>query len=214
MLITYHGHSEFLVELSDGRRVLFDPFPAQVGYPLHRVKADVVSISHHHFDHDYVDKVDGKPVVVDTAGTHSPLPGISLRGVSAFHDKEQGSKRGSILCFTLEAEWLKILHLGDLGEVPDERLREQLFMPDILLIPVGGTYTLDAKEAAETISLLQPRITIPMHYRNERGGFEVLTTLRPFLDAVAPLTASTQPLLRVTREDLSQQPRLVELEIR
>jgi len=214
MLITYHGHSEFLVELSDGRRVLFDPFPAQVGYPLHRVKADVVSISHHHFDHDYVDKVDGKPVVVDTEGTHSPLPGISLRGVSAFHDKEQGSKRGSILCFTLEAEWLKILHLGDLGVVPDERLREQLFMPDILLIPVGGTYTLDAKEAAETISLLQPRITIPMHYRNERGGFEVLTTLQPFLDAVAPLTASTQPLLRVTREDLSQQPRLVELEIR
>jgi len=214
MLITYHGHSEFLVELSDGRRVLFDPFPAQVGYPLHRVKADVVVISHHHFDHDYVDKVDGKPVVVDTEGTHSPLPGISLRGVSAFHDKEQGSKRGSILCFTLEAEWLKILHLGDLGEVPDERLREQLFMPDILLIPVGGTYTLDAKEAAETISLLQPRITIPMHYRNERGGFEALTTLRPFLDAVAPLTASTQPLLRVTREDLSQQPRLVELEIR
>ena len=213
MLITYHGHSEFLVELSDGRRVLFDPFPAQVGYPLHRVKADVVVISHHHFDHDYVDKVDGKPVVVDTEGTHSRCR-HRLRGVSAPHDEQGGSQRGRVLCFTLEADGLKILHLGDLGEVPDERLREQLFMPDILLIPVGGTYTLDAKEAAETISLLQPRITIPMHYRNERGGFEVLTTLRPFLDAVAPLTASTQPLLRVTREDLSQQPRLVELEIR
>ena len=214
MLITYHGHSEFLVELSDGRRVLFDPFPAQVGYPLHRVKADVVVISHHHFDHDYVDKVDGKPVVVDTEGTHSPLPGISLRGVSAFHDKEQGSKRGSILCFTLEAEWLKILHLGDLGEVPDERLREQLFMPDILLIPVGGTYTLDARAARQTVDALQPRIVIPMHYRTEHGGLKELSTLAPFLEAMAPARASAQPLLRVTREDLSQQPRLVELQVR
>lgn len=214
MLIRYHGHSEFLVELSDGRRVLFDPFPAQVGFPMHRVRADVVAISHHHFDHNHIQKVDGKPIVVDSEGSHSPLPGISLRGVSAWHDEEGGQQRGSILCFTLEAEGLKVLHLGDLGMVPDQALREQVFMPDVLFIPVGGTYTLDAIAAAETVELLQPRVVIPMHYRNERGGFEALTTLAPFLKEMAPLTASTQPLLRVTREDLSQQPRLVELEIR
>lgn len=214
MIISYHGHSEFLVELSDGRRVLFDPFPAQVNFPIHRVRADVVSISHHHFDHNYIEKVDGKPIIVDTEGSHTPLPGILLRGVTAYHDEEQGKQRGQILCMSLQAEGLKVLHLGDLGMVPDEALREQLFMPDILLIPVGGTYTLDAHMAARTIALLQPRLVIPMHYKSEQGGLDALTTLAPFIEAMAPQTVSTQPLLRVTREDLSQQPRLVELTVR
>lgn len=104
-----------------------------------------------------------------------------------------------------------MLHLGDLGEVPEEELKNRLFMPDVLLIPVGGTYTLDAAQAAETIRILQPRVVIPMHYRTERGGIQKVDTLQPFLQAMAPLEPSVQPLLRVTREDLSQQPRLVEL---
>lgn len=213
MLITYHGHSEFLVELADGRRVLFDPFPPQIGFPFRRVRAEVVSVSHHHFDHDYVDKVDGKPVVVDTAGAATPLPGIRLNGVTAFHDEEQGKKRGEILCVTLQAEGLKVLHLGDLGEVPGKELREKLFMPDILFVPVGGFYTLDAKGAFQTVEALQPRVVIPMHYRTEQGGIHKISTLAPFVELMKPSEVSTQPLLRVTREDLSQQPRLVELTV-
>ena len=214
MLISYHGHSEFLVELADGRRVLFDPFPPQVGFPMHRVKAQVVAVSHHHFDHDYVDKVDGKPIVLDQAGSHLPLPGIQLNGVNAFHDQEQGRLRGSVVCFTLKAEGLKITHLGDLGVVPDEALRRQLFMPDILFIPVGGTYTLDAQQAARTVEALAPRVIIPMHYKSEQGGIDNITTLAPFLEALHIKAHSAQPLLRVTREDLSQQPHLVELQVR
>lgn len=214
MLISWHGHSEFLAEMADGRRVLFDPFPPQVGFPMRRVRAEVVAISHHHFDHDHVDKVDGKPLIVDTEGSHQPLPGIRLRGVSAPHDEQGGSQRGRVLCFTLEADGLKILHLGDLGVVPDKALSEALFMPDILLLPVGGTYTLDAMKAAKTVRLLQPRVTIPMHYRSSQGGFAQIDTVQPFLDAMAPFKASLQPLLRVTREDLSQQPHLVELTVR
>lgn len=214
MLITYHGHSEFLVETKDGKRILFDPFPAEVGYTMRRVKADVVAVSHHHFDHCYTDKVDGKPVVVDTEGMHTPMPGIRLLGVKAWHDEDLGRKRGQVVCFILEADWLKVLHLGDLGQVPDEALRNKLFMPDVLLVPIGGTYTLDAQQAKRTIELLQPRVIIPMHYRNEQGGFEQIDTIEPFLEAMRPLTPSVQPVLRVTREDLSQQPRLVQLTIR
>ena len=214
MLITYNGHSEFLIETKDGKRILFDPFPAEVGYTMRRVKADVVAISHHHFDHCYTDKVDGKPVIVDTEGMHSPLPGVRLMGHAAWHDEEQGGKRGQVICFTLETEWLKVLHLGDLGQVPDQALRDKLFMPDVLLIPVGGTYTLNAQQAVATIELLQPRIIIPMHYRNEKGGFEQIDTLAPFLDKIKPLHTYEQPVLRVTREDLSQQTRLVQLTIR
>lgn len=214
MLITYHGHSEFLIETKDGTRILFDPFPAEVGYTMRRVKADVVAISHHHFDHNYVEKVEGKPIIVDAPGMHSPKPGLRLLGTPAWHDEEQGQKRGQILCFTLEADWLKVLHLGDLGQVPDAELRDTLFMPDVLLIPVGGTYTLSAQQAKITIDLLQPRVIIPMHYRNDQGGFAQIDTLAPFLDVMKPLEASTQPILRITREDLSQQPRLVQLTIR
>ena len=214
MLISYHGHAEFMVELADGRRVLFDPFPPQVNFPFRRVRADVVCVSHHHYDHNYVDKVDGKPVVIDTEGNHSPLPGIRVTSVTAFHDEEQGKKRGEILCTTIAAEGLKVTHLGDLGVVPDQALRDRLFMPDILLVPVGGIYTLDAKAAKATADLLQPRVIIPMHYRNERGGLEQISTLKDFVEVMKPATFSVQPLLRVTRDDLSQQPRLVELTIR
>ncbi len=214
MLISYHGHSEFLVELSDGRRILFDPFPPQVGFPFRRVRAEVVCVSHHHFDHDYVDKVEGKPVVIDTQGHFTPLPGIRVSAVTAFHDEEEGKLRGQILCTTVEAEGLKVTHLGDLGVVPDKALREKLFMPDILFVPVGGFYTLNAAAAKATVEALQPRVIIPMHYRNDLGGIENIDTLTAFAKEMQPLPFSVQPLIRVTREDLSQQPRLVELTIR
>ena len=214
MIIHYHGHSEFLVETAAGKRILFDPFPPQVGFPMRRVKADVVSISHHHFDHNHTEKVDGKPVIIDTEGYHEPLPGIRLFAVPAFHDPEGGALRGSILCTRLDAEGLSILHLGDLGMVPDNELALRLFMPDILFIPIGGTYTLDAQAAKDTIEALQPRVIIPMHYKSDQGGIDKITTLAPFLELMRPLAPSTQPLLRVTREDLSQQPRLVELTVR
>lgn len=214
MLITYHGHSEFLIETAKGIRVLFDPFPAEVtGFPMHRVKADIVAISHHHFDHDYVDKVDGKPLVIDQPGRHTPLAGLTLTGTPAWHDEEGGRKRGQVLCFLLETEGLRVLHLGDLGTVPDAELVKRLFMPDILFIPVGGFYTLDARRAAMTIDLLQPRVTLPMHYRPARGEKDKISTLEPFLDAMKPELPSLQPILRVTREDLSQQPKLVQLSV-
>ncbi len=214
MLISYHGHSEFQVELADGRRVLFDPFPPQVGFPFRRARAEVVCVSHHHFDHDYVDKVDGKPIVLDQAGNFTPLPGIRVFSVFAPHDEEEGKARGEILCTMLEAEGLKVLHLGDLGVVPDKELREKLFMPDILMVPIGGTYTLNALGAKATVEALQPRIVIPMHYRTEQGGFDNIDSISSFAELMRPSPFSVQPLLRVTREDLSQQPRLVELTIR
>lgn len=213
MIITYNGHAEFLLETAQGTRILFDPYDHQAGYPMHRVKADLVCISHQHFDHNYLDKVDGKPLVVDSEGTHQPLPCIRVDSFPAFHDDAQGEKRGGILCHKLTADGLSLLHLGDLGELPDDALAKKLFMPDILLIPVGGFFTIDAVQARETIARLQPRVTIPMHYRNDKGGFDKINTLAPFLEAMAPLEPSYQPLLRVTRGDLSEQPRLVVLEI-
>ncbi|MGI6695645.1 MAG: MBL fold metallo-hydrolase [Christensenellales bacterium] len=213
MIITYNGHAEFLLETAQGQRILFDPYDHQAGYPIKRVKADLVCISHHHFDHNYLDKVEGNPVVVDTEGVHQPLPGVKVESFPAFHDDAQGEKRGGILCHRVEADGLSVLHLGDLGEMPGEALKKSLFMPDILMIPVGGFFTIDAAQAKEIIGLLQPRVVIPMHYRNDKGGFDKISTIEPFLNAMKPLEPSCQPLLRVTRGDLSEQPKLVVLDI-
>ena len=213
MLITYNGHAEFLLETAQGTRILFDPYDHKAGYPMRRVRADLVCVSHHHFDHNYLEKVVGKYAVVETEGSHQPLPGIQVRSFPAFHDDAKGEKRGGILCHRVEVDGLKVLHLGDLGELPDAALTKSLFMPDILLIPVGGFFTIDADQARQTISLLQPRVVIPMHYRNEKGGFDKISTIDPFLEAMAPKQPSFQPLLRVTRGDLSEQPKLVVLEI-
>lgn len=213
MLITYNGHSEFLLETAGGKRILFDPYDHQAGYPMRREKADLVCVSHHHFDHDYLDKVDGSPAVVDTQGEHSPLPGVKVSSFPSFHDEERGAKRGGILCHRVETEGLSVLHLGDLGIVPDEALVKSLFMPDILMIPVGGFFTIAAVQARETIRLLEPRVILPMHYRNKKGGFDKISTISPFLEEMRSLEPSMQPLLRVTRGDLSEQPRLVVLDI-
>ncbi|HSK69206.1 MAG TPA: MBL fold metallo-hydrolase, partial [Candidatus Limnocylindria bacterium] len=110
------------------------------------------------------------------------------------------------------ADGLVIAHLGDLGEIPGSALQAALDRPDVLLVPVGGFYTMDAAQAARTVELLRPRVVIPMHYRTDKGGYAQISTVEPFLAALQPLVPSRQPLLRLTREDMSEQPRLVVLE--
>ncbi len=212
MILHYHGQSEFLLETAQGARVLFDPFDEHMGIPSRRVRADAVCVSHQHADHNYTQKVDGKFTVMDTPGRHSPLPGVAVTGFPAWHDDAQGKKRGPVVCFRVQADGLSVLHLGDLGEIPGEAWLREAHMPDVLLVPVGGFYTIDAAQAAHVVSLLRPRVVIPMHYRTAKGGPSKIDTLEPFLSAMLPLAPSRQPLLRLTREDLSEQPRFVVLE--
>lgn len=160
MKISWRGHASFLIEV-EGKRIVTDPFPERIGLPLKPLAADFVTLSHEHWDHNAFDTVAGKPQIIRgtlDAGT------IKFRGIPVFHDKHQGQERGSNTVIKISAAGLNVVHLGDLGHVLTPEQVEKIGRVDILLIPVGGRYSIDAGEAVQVVDQLQSRIVIPMHF--------------------------------------------------
>lgn len=213
MLIRYHGHAQFLLETGDGLRILTDPFPQEVPWPYFEVQADVVTSSHDHFDHCHFDKVRGEPAIVNDLEQRRVAPGVTITGYPSFHDEVEGTKRGPNTIYLIQAEGLRVAHLGDLGALPVENVLTALEGVDVLLIPVGGTYTLDAEQAALLVKRLKPKVTIPMHFKKGEQGFQNIDPADAFLRAMLPLQPSHQPLLRVTKGDISEAPPLVVLDV-
>ena len=164
MKIEYFGHSCFKLTESTGTSVLCDPYDPSVGYDLPELEADAVTISHHHFDHDYLQAVKCKPVVIDKECSYD-LPGVEINAIKSFHDEKSGKKMGENLIFKFRMDGIDICHLGDLGEVCSSELIDLLLPVNVLLIPVGGTYTIDAEMAKEYVDRIMPDVVIPMHYK-------------------------------------------------
>ena len=203
MLLYWNGHSEFLLESADGYRVVTDPFDDHVGYPMRTVHADAVTVSHGHGDHNYTQKVAGTPMILSAPGTTRLTPEVLVRSISAFHDDAEGSKRGVTLLTVVEMDGLRIAHLGDLGSPLNEEQQAFLKDTDILLVPVGGFYTIDAAQAAGIVRELQPKVTIPMHYKTRFNSTWPITEDQPFWDALGVEAPEKVPLLRITKEDIS-----------
>ena len=167
MKIQWFGQACFLITSGDGKRVLTDPFGASVGYPVPSVEADVVSVSHSHGDHNNVSAARGNPEIVRTEG-ETAAAGMSFLGVSSFHDDAGGAKRGGNIIFIWEMDGMRLAHLGDLGqsELTDDQVAE-IGAVDILLIPVGGFYTINGMQATKVIERLSPRLVFPMHYKTD-----------------------------------------------
>ena len=196
MEINCLGHSCFRFKTKIATLVT-DPFdPEKVGFKYPELSADIVTVSHPHPDHDFLDKVKGEPFVVDGPGEYE-VKGISVFGVASYHDDKKGKERGQNTIYTIETEGLKICHLGDLGEKLNEEQLEEIGGVDILLIPVGGVYTIDFEEAVEIIDQIEPKIVIPMHYK-ERGmtkDFDQLAGVDEFLKS---LGVEVTPVSRLT----------------
>ncbi len=210
MLIQHIGHSEFLITDRHGTRWVTDPYDDHVGYPVPQVKCDLATLSHGHGDHHYTRALLGEPIVLEKAGSFFPCPDVRAELIPCWHDHHQGAHRGANLLSVVTMDDLRICHCGDLGHVPDAELLRALGHVDILLLPVGGHYTIDAGEAAQTMKLIGARITIPMHYRTEYNASWPIAPAEDFLNAVNASQAERTPLdlLRVTAGDLSEQPRL------
>ncbi len=210
MLFKHIGHAEFLIETESGVRIVTDPYDAGCGYPVRPVAADVALVSHHHHDHDAVENLRGEPRIIDTAGRFTPETGIKVTAVRAFHDDANGSKRGETLLFLIEAEGLRIVHLGDLGCGLKEEQQEILKKPDILMVPTGGFYTIDAIQAREITEQLGARIILPMHYKTQFNSEWPISGPEPFLEQFNPDDlCSGAEALRVTKADLDCQPKVV-----
>ena len=172
MKLKWLGHSCFELTLPGGV-IVTDPYDDSVGYPPLRVKADAVLSSHGHFDHNHFEAVTGNPRILSAPGVHE-VCGAKITAVPAFHDEARGSKRGENLIHLIEAEGLRIAHLGDLGHQPDtDAQREALSDLDVMLIPIGGTFTITTPEAVKLIEAFRPRCAIAMHFKNRYCHFNI-----------------------------------------
>ncbi|MCD8041242.1 MAG: MBL fold metallo-hydrolase [Clostridia bacterium] len=172
MKIQYLGHSSFKLTESTGTSIVTDPYNEAVGCHMPKVSADAVTVSHHHYDHDDVAQVGGSPIVIDKEGNYD-LPGVEINSIKSFHDPEGGTLRGENIIFKFSMDGLEICHLGDLGVECSTELIEALLPVNILLIPVGGNYTIDAEQAKEYVDRIMPDIVIPMHYRTKNFKLDI-----------------------------------------
>lgn len=172
MKLKWYGHSCFGMTFADGTTLITDPFDETTGYPLCTAHADAVLSSHDHFDHNHVQSIPGHPMVINTTGNHE-VGGVRILGTASFHDPEGGKLRGPNIIFTIECDGLRIVHLGDLGHMPNEKQLAAMERADILLIPIGGTYTITTPEAVEVIAKAKPKTAIAMHFKNDYCKFPI-----------------------------------------
>lgn len=175
MKLTYLGHSSFLLEYDDKTKILTDPFDETVGYDVYDGTCDIVTISHHHFDHDCINFIKGDFKVIDEPGDYN-IKGFKIKGLPSFHDKAQGQKRGNNTIFIIEKEGYRICHMGDLGHTIDSNMAEEIGKIDVLLIPIGGNYTICGKEACEIAKLINSTYVIPMHYKTTHTNLKISGT--------------------------------------
>lgn len=181
MRIRYFGHSCFQI-CADGVTLLTDPY-TNVGYELPEgLETDVLTMSHGHFDHHYAEAVRAK-TRLEKAGKYL-VNGMIIEGTDSAHDAECGRLRGRNVIFRWTMGGVTFCHLGDLGEPYSEEIAEKIGKPDVLFLPVGGTYTLDAAQAKVYADKIGAKITIPMHYRPEDGALDI-TSCEPFLTQYA-----------------------------
>ncbi len=211
MNISYFGHSCFKIEEKiNGENIVLvtDPFSKEIGsLKVPNIEADIVSVSHNHDDHNNVEALRANPFIVDTAGEFD-IKGVIVEGIYSYHDNKKGAERGSNIIFRFDIEGLSLVHLGDLGDALDNKQLEKIGGVDVLFIPVGGKYTLDAKKAVEVISQVEPRIVIPMHYKNKDVKME-LDDVEKFVKELG-IAPSYEEKLKLNKKDLpSEDMRLV-----
>lgn len=190
-IVTWFGHSCFQVELA-GSSIVLDPYGvgAVPGLRLPDLNADTVHVSHEHTDHNAAQRVlcSGRPL------------NFIAREVPRDHDHHDGARRGKNKILVMEGEGLRIVHMGDQGRLLTQEQIDAIGKPDLLMLPVGGYYTINAAEAHQIMDQLQPTVTVPMHYRHNRVGFQMLDTLDAFLETDVPVVRATEKQFTITAE--------------
>jgi len=216
MEITYLGHSCFRIK---GKKniIVTDPYSDEIGFKMPRVSADIVTVSHHHQDHNNIAAVKAttkrtEPFIVDGPGEYE-IAEVSIFGVASFHDKSGGTKRGDNTICVINIDGLRLVHLGDLGHKLTEAQLEEVNGVDILFIPVGGTYTIDNNEAAEVLGQIEPLIVIPMHYKvpGMKSDFGIKLTVADFLKTVGEEKIKAKEKLIISKDKLPQEREIVVL---
>jgi len=199
MEISWLGHSCFRIR---GRQatVMTDPYPPDLGYSLGKPTAHIVTVSHQHPGHSYVQGIGGGPRRITGPGEYE-IGGVLITGIATFHDRERGKTRGKNTVYLMEVDEVSVCHLGDLGHVLTAEQVEELGNVDVLLLPVGGVSTINAPVAAEVVRQLEPKAVVPMHYKTEALSWE-LEPVDRFLKEIGVKEIDSQPKLSFTRSSL------------
>src|SRR5512136_2402402 len=177
MKVKWYGHAAFLVTSDQGTKIIIDPyepgaFGGQLSYGKIKDQVDIVLTSHDHADHNYTKDLPGTPQIVKGSGSKT-IKGIPMKGIPTYHDPSKGSERGPNTIFTLKVDNLQLCHLGDLGHILSDKELAEVGPVDILLIPVGGFFTIDPKEATRVAEQIKAKILIPMHFKTGKCGFSI-----------------------------------------
>lgn len=199
MNITWLGQACFKIQ---GKEVtiITDPYDSKIGLKLPRLNAEILTISHNHYDHNNIKAVSGQPFLIDTPGEYE-IKKVFIWGIPSWHDNKEGAVRGANTIFIYQLEDIKLAHLGDLGTTLSNEQLEKLEGVDILLIPVGGIYTIDGKKAAEVVNQIEPRIVIPMHYKIPNLKIK-LEAVDKFCNEMGVKKNGPEEKLKITKKDL------------
>jgi L-ascorbate metabolism protein UlaG (beta-lactamase superfamily) len=211
MKIKWYGHSAFLITSDQGAKIIIDPyepgaFGGQISYGKIKDQVDIVLTSHDHADHNYTKDLPGTPQIVKGSGSKT-AKGISMKGISTYHDPSQGSERGANTIFTLKIDNIQLCHLGDLGHLLSDKELAEIGPVDILLIPVGGFFTIDPKEATRVAEQIKPKILIPMHFKTAKCGFPIA----PVEDFLKGKTNTKRPKASEATFDKATLPQQMEI---
>jgi len=205
MKIKWCGHATFLVTSASGTKIVTDPYEpggydGALAYGPIPDEIDIAVVSHDHPDHNYTQGLKGTPQVVKGTGTHTAT-GIEFKGIATFHDTSRGKERGESTIFCFSVDTVRLCHLGDLGHPLGSKEIAEIGEVDVLLIPVGGYFTIDAKVATEVMNTLKPHLAIPMHFKTEKCDFPI-TTVDDFLAGKANVKKINSCELEITGDNL------------
>lgn len=184
------GHSTFILTNEAGGRLVTDPVDEKSLPNLFPVTADVITVSHRHFDHCATERIGGEPIVKESLEPET-LAGFSIRGFATYHDEVKGAKRGKNTIFLIEADGQRFVHCGDLGHMPDDETIAAIRGCDVLMLPVGGIFTIDGKAAWAFTKRVAPKTAVPMHFFLPELGF----TLEPVERFLAAAKADPAPIV-------------------
>jgi L-ascorbate metabolism protein UlaG (beta-lactamase superfamily) len=212
MKIKYLAHASFLITSDNGTAIVNDPYSVapNLKYKPLSESAQIVTMSHGHGDHNNVKGVKGNPRVIKEAGK-AEAAGIPVRGLASYHDEVKGSKRGNNVIFCFAVDGLNVCHLGDLGHELGDKEAAEIGPVDVLMVPVGGFYTIDASEATEVVRKLKPRVVIPMHYKTELLDFPI-TGVEEFLKGKKNVKKPNSSEIEIKKDKLPADQEIVVLQ--
>lgn len=200
MEIKWLGHSCFRIKTKN-TVIITDPYSPDYGYTLGKQTADIVTVSHQHADHNYTEGVGGEARVIKGPGEYEIKDAIII-GVSSYHDDQKGELRGKNTVYVIEVDGVSLCHLGDVGHIPTDEQLDELGKVDILFLPVGGKYTVNAQMASQIVRKIEPKIVIPMHYKTEACSLDDIDGVDRFLKEMGAEGIEPKPKLSVTKNNL------------